>query len=68
MPSLDALLTLLGAIAVTALAAPRIRLPLPLALTGTGLLLALVPGLPHPRLEGDLVLFGLLPTSRRCSC
>jgi CPA1 family monovalent cation:H+ antiporter len=61
MPTLDALLTLLAAIAVTALAAPRVGVPLPLALTGTGLILALVPGLPHPRLDADVVLLGLLP-------
>lgn len=61
MPSLDALLALLVAIAVTALLAPRLRVPLPLALTGAGLALALTPGLPHPRVNADLVLLVLLP-------
>ena len=61
MPSLDSLLLLLAAIALTAIVAPRIRVPLPIALTGVGLGLALVPGLPHPRLDPDLVLLGFLP-------
>jgi CPA1 family monovalent cation:H+ antiporter len=61
LPSLDALLLLLAAIALTAIVAPRLRLPLPIALTGLGLALALVPGLPHPRLDPDLVLLGFLP-------
>ncbi|MSR62920.1 MAG: Na+/H+ antiporter [Planctomycetes bacterium] len=61
MPSLDALLLLLAAIALTAIVAPRIRVPLPIALTGVGLALALVPGLPHQRLDPDLVLLGFLP-------
>src|SRR5262245_4274425 len=61
MLSLDALLALLVTIALTALAAPRLRIPLPVALTGAGLLLALVPGLPHPRLPPELVLLVLLP-------
>ena len=61
MPSLDALLALLAATALATIAAPRLRLPLPIALTGTGLLLALVPGLPSPRLPPELVLLGFLP-------
>src|SRR6185436_5419221 len=61
MPSLDSILVLLAAIAVTTLAAPRLKVPLPCALTGAGLLLALVPGLPSPRLHPDLVLLVLLP-------
>jgi CPA1 family monovalent cation:H+ antiporter len=61
MPSLDALLVLLAAIALTALVAPRLRLPLPVALAATGLLLALLPGLPRPRLDPDIVLLVFLP-------
>jgi len=61
LPSLDALLLLLAAIALTAILAPRIRVPLPIALTGVGLGLALVPGLPRPRLDPDVVLLGFLP-------
>jgi monovalent cation/hydrogen antiporter len=61
MPSLDALLALLAAIALTTLLAPRLRLPLPIALTAAGLALALVPGLPSPRLHPELVLLVLLP-------
>src|SRR5262245_14486731 len=61
MPSLDALLALLAAIALTTLLAPRLRLPLPIALTAAALALALVPGLPSPRLHPELVLLVLLP-------
>lgn len=61
MPSLDAILALLVTIGLTALAAPRLRLPLPIALTLAGLALALVPGIPHPRLDPNLVLLVLLP-------
>jgi CPA1 family monovalent cation:H+ antiporter len=61
MPSLDALLVLLAAIALTTLVAPRLRMPLPIALTAAGLVLALVPGFPSPRLPPELVLFVLLP-------
>jgi len=61
LPSLDSVLLLLAAIALTAIAAPRLRLPLPIALTVVGLVLALVPALPHPRLDPDVVLLGFLP-------
>ena len=61
MPTLDAILALLVAIVVCTLAAPRLRLPLPIALTLAGLFLALVPGLPKPHLDPELVLLGLLP-------
>jgi CPA1 family monovalent cation:H+ antiporter len=61
LPSLDALLVLLAAIALTTLAAPRLRIPLPIALTAAGLGLALVPGLTRPRLHPELVLLVLLP-------
>src|SRR5262245_30940051 len=61
MPSLDSILVLLAAIAVTTLAAPRLKMPLPCALTAVGLLLALIPGLPSPRLPPELVLLVLLP-------
>ncbi len=61
MPSLDAILALLVAIALTTLAAPRLRVPLPIALTVAGLALALLPGLPSPRLDPHLILLVLLP-------
>jgi CPA1 family monovalent cation:H+ antiporter len=61
VPSLDAILALLVTIAVTTLAAPRLRLPLPIALTLGGLALALLPGVPSPRLDPNLVLLVLLP-------
>jgi CPA1 family monovalent cation:H+ antiporter len=61
MPTLDSLLALLALIAVMALAAPRLRTPLPIALTLGGLVLAVVPGIPHPRLPPAFVLYGLLP-------
>jgi len=61
VPSLDALLALLVTIAVTALVAPRLRVPLPIALTAAGLVLALVLGKTSPRLPPELVLLVLLP-------
>lgn len=61
MPSLDSLLALFVAIALSTLLAPRLRVPLPIALTGTGFVLALAPGLPVPRLQPNLVLLVLLP-------
>lgn len=61
MTTLDSLLALLALIAVMALAAPRLRMPLPVALTLGGLVLAVAPGVPHPRLPPGFVLFGLLP-------
>lgn len=61
MLSLDALLALLVAIAAAAILAPRFRVPLPIALTLTGLAIALVPGIPHPRVDPDFVLLVLLP-------
>jgi len=61
MLSLDALLTLLVAIAAAALLSPRLRIPLPIALTLTGLAIALVPGLPRLRVDPSFVLLGLLP-------
>ena len=61
MLSLDAILVLLGGIAFTSLAAPRLRIPLPLALTATGLAIALVPRIEHPRLHPDFVLYVILP-------
>ncbi|HEX6882715.1 MAG TPA: Na+/H+ antiporter [Planctomycetota bacterium] len=61
MPSPHVLLMLLAAIALTTLAAPRLRLPLPIALTAAGLGLATIPGLPQPRLDPNLILLVLLP-------
>lgn len=61
MLSLDALLALLVAIAAAAILAPRLRIPLPIALTLTGLAIGLLPGVPHPRVDPDFVLIGLLP-------
>ena len=61
MPSLDAILALLVTIGITTLVSPRLRLPLPIGLTLAGLALALLPGLPHPRLDPGLVLLVLLP-------
>jgi CPA1 family monovalent cation:H+ antiporter len=61
VPSLDAILALLATIALTTLAAPRLRLPLPIAMTVAGLALALLPGLASPRLDPRLVLLVLLP-------
>jgi CPA1 family monovalent cation:H+ antiporter len=61
VPSPDSLLILLATIALTTLAAPRLRVPLPIALTAAGLLLAFLPGVPTPRLPPDLVLLVLLP-------
>ena len=61
VPSLDAILALLVTIGITTLVSPRLRLPLPIGLTLAGLALALLPGLPHPRLDPGLVLLVLLP-------
>jgi len=61
VPSPHVLLTLLAAIALATLAAPRLRLPLPIALTAVGLALAAIPGLPQPRLDPNLILLVLLP-------
>lgn len=61
MLSLDALLALLVAVAAAAILSPRLRVPLPIALTLTGLAIGLVPGIPHPRVDPDFVLLGLLP-------
>jgi monovalent cation/hydrogen antiporter len=59
----DALLLLaLLAIAAGLLAvAQRVRVPYPILLVLGGLVLALIPGLPHPGLDPKLVLIGILP-------
>jgi len=59
----DALLLLaLLAIAAGLLAlAWRLRIAYPILLVVGGLVLALIPGLPHPRLDPKLVLIGILP-------
>ena len=61
----DALLLLaLLAVAAGLLAvAQRTRIPYPILLVLGGLVLALIPGLPHPRLDPKLVLIGILRRS-----
>lgn len=61
MPSLDDILWLLATIALTTLAAPRLRLPLPIALTLAGLGLSLFSARDGAWLAPELVLWVLLP-------
>jgi monovalent cation/hydrogen antiporter len=56
------LLLALLTIAVALLAAaPGLRVPYPILLVLGGLVLAFIPGLPHPHLNPELVLVGILP-------
>jgi monovalent cation/hydrogen antiporter len=55
------LLALLGISAALLAVAPILRVPYPILLVLGGLVLALIPGLPHPRLDPKLVLVGILP-------
>jgi CPA1 family monovalent cation:H+ antiporter len=59
----DALvLVALLAIATGALVgATFLRIPYPILLVGAGIVLALIPGLPHPDLNPKIVLYGILP-------
>src|SRR5260370_12493693 len=54
-------LLLLGAVAVLASVARRLRIPYPIALVLGGLALALVPGLPRVQLDPDLIFLLFLP-------
>jgi monovalent cation/hydrogen antiporter len=47
----------LGVLAI----APTLRVPYPILLVLGGLALGLIPGIPHPQLDPDLVLVGILP-------
>src|SRR6185436_10238632 len=61
---MEALSTTLGILAVVALiyeVARRIGVPYPTLLVVGGLLVALIPGLPSPTLEPDVVLLVFLP-------
>lgn len=60
-PLLPALIGLLAVVALVALLAPRTRLPAPVLLALGGVLLGLVPAIPHLSLDPDLVLLGFLP-------
>jgi Na+/H+ antiporter len=55
------LLALLAIAAGLLVVAQRVRIPYPILLVLGGLVLALIPGLPHPRLDPNLVLVGILP-------
>src|SRR5687768_10717476 len=58
---IETILGLLVAVAALALLARRLQLPYPILLVIGGLLLALVPGLPHVRLNPELVFLFFLP-------
>ena len=55
------LLALLASAAALLAVATRVRVPYPILLVLGGIVIALIPGLPHPRLDPDLVLVGILP-------
>jgi Na+/H+ antiporter len=59
--TIQILVSLLIAIAAVAVIARRLRIPAPILLVLTGVLLALLPGLPTVRLEPDIVLLLVLP-------
>lgn len=55
-------LVVLGAAIITCTSlSPRLGLPAPLMLTAVGAVASFLPFVPHPELEPDLVLLGLLP-------
>src|SRR5581483_3092837 len=55
------LLALLAAVAALLAVAPSLRIPYPILLVLGGLMLGFVPGLPHVRLDPDVVLVAILP-------
>src|SRR6202789_1135368 len=55
------LISLLVVIAAVAVAAARLKIPPPILLVMTGVIFALLPGLPTVRLEPDIVLLLVLP-------
>ena len=57
----ETILGLLAAVAALALLARRLRVPYPILLVIGGLVLALIPGLPHVRLDPELVFLFFLP-------
>jgi len=59
--TLEILVVLLGVVAMVAVAAKRLRIPPPILLVLTGLVLALIPGLPTVELAPELVLLLVLP-------
>ncbi|HEX5621599.1 MAG TPA: Na+/H+ antiporter [Solirubrobacteraceae bacterium] len=61
MAGAEALVFLLVAIALLAGAGVRFNVPYPIVLVVGGLLLGLVPGLPSPDLDPDIVFFAFLP-------
>ena len=61
MAGAEVLVFLLVAVALLAGAGLRFSVPYPVVLVLGGLLLGLVPGLPHPDLDPDLVFFAFLP-------
>ncbi|HYV28995.1 MAG TPA: cation:proton antiporter, partial [Candidatus Eisenbacteria bacterium] len=58
---IEVILALLAAVAGLALLSRRIRVPYPILLVMGGLLLGLIPGLPHVRLNPELVFLVFLP-------
>src|SRR5262249_53683073 len=58
---IELLVFLLLAVAVLAGIGLRLNVPYPVVLVVGGLVIGLVPGLPSPRLDPDLVLFAFLP-------
>ncbi len=59
--TLEILVALLGVVAAVAVAAKRSKIPPPILLVLTGLVLALIPGLPTVELAPELVLLLVLP-------
>jgi CPA1 family monovalent cation:H+ antiporter len=55
------LLALLAIVTGALVCAFVLRVPYPILLVLTGIVLALIPGLPHPELNPKIVLFGILP-------
>ena len=58
---IETLLFLLGMIGVLAVVAERLKFPFPILLVGAGLAIALWPGLPHVKMNPDLVFLIFLP-------
>src|SRR6516225_11769 len=61
MNGIEEVVFLLVAMAGLALLARKLPIPYPIVLVIAGLLLALIPGLPHVRLDPDLVFLIFLP-------
>ena len=61
MGALELILVLLAAVAALALLADRLEIPLPALLVLGGIVLALIPGLPRPTLDPDVVFLVFVP-------